>query len=97
MYPTCQQGNVQASGGFVMVCGLIWSSNTSRYDSDSDRYVSILSYHLHPFMSIVHFDGDLGGFSRTMRHPTRPELLQSGSRSTVPNLDTSDGCQNPQL
>ncbi|GFX18200.1 transposable element Tcb2 transposase [Trichonephila clavipes] len=23
----------------------------------SDRYVSILSDHLHPFMSIVHFDG----------------------------------------
>ncbi|GFY05774.1 uncharacterized protein TNCV_4404411 [Trichonephila clavipes] len=60
-----------------------------------DRYVSIPSEHLHPFMSIVHSDG-LGEFQQdNMRHPTRPKLLQSGSRRTLQNLDTSTGHQNP--
>ncbi|GFV77988.1 uncharacterized protein TNCV_1421 [Trichonephila clavipes] len=53
------------------------------------RYVSILSDHLNPFMSIVHFNTDLGNFSKTMRNPTSQKLLQSGSRSTLLNLDTS--------
>ncbi|GFR07473.1 uncharacterized protein TNCT_393291 [Trichonephila clavata] len=35
---------------------------------------------------------ELGEF----RHPTRPELLQSASRSILLNLDTSGGHQNPQ-
>ncbi|GFV26230.1 uncharacterized protein TNCV_2564981 [Trichonephila clavipes] len=61
----------------------------------SDRYVSTLSDHLHPFILIVHSDG-LGEFQRTMRHPTRPKLLQSGSRSSLLNLGTSGGQQNPQ-
>ncbi|GFX86187.1 transposable element Tcb2 transposase [Trichonephila clavipes] len=40
--------------------GVIWDpSDTSKFDSD--RYVSILPDHLHPFMSIVHSDG-LGEF-----------------------------------
>ncbi|GFV83888.1 uncharacterized protein TNCV_387961 [Trichonephila clavipes] len=60
-----------------------------------DRYVSMLSDHLHSFMSIVHSDG-LVEFQQKMRHPTRPELLQTGSRSTLLNLDTFAGNQNPQ-
>ncbi|GFT25322.1 uncharacterized protein TNCV_181641 [Trichonephila clavipes] len=32
-----------------------------------------------------------------MRHPTRPEFLQSGSRRTLPNLDTSGSHQNSQI
>ncbi|GFU63317.1 uncharacterized protein TNCV_661511 [Trichonephila clavipes] len=34
--------------------------------------------------------------TRTMRHPLSPELLQRGSRSTLLNLDTFAGHQNPQ-
>ncbi|GFV12240.1 transposable element Tcb2 transposase [Trichonephila clavipes] len=33
-----------------------------------DRYVSILSYHLYPIMSVVHSD-ELEFLSRTVRHP----------------------------
>ncbi|GBN01967.1 hypothetical protein AVEN_73605-1 [Araneus ventricosus] len=36
--------------------GLIWASDTSRDDSDRGRCVSNLSYHLHPFMPMVHSD-----------------------------------------
>ncbi|GFU38377.1 hypothetical protein TNCV_2433561 [Trichonephila clavipes] len=36
-----------------------------------------------------------GYFSRTMRHPTRPELLQSGSRSTLLNPEGFMVCQLP--
>ncbi|GBM35772.1 hypothetical protein AVEN_108968-1 [Araneus ventricosus] len=34
--------------------------------------------------------------SRTMRDPTRPDLLPSGPRNTLLNLDTSIGHLNPQ-
>ncbi|GFQ96974.1 uncharacterized protein TNCT_488361 [Trichonephila clavata] len=40
--------------------------DTSRYDSD--RYVSILSDHLHPIMSIVHSDG-FGEFKQVRATP----------------------------
>ncbi|GFU53105.1 uncharacterized protein TNCV_3098891 [Trichonephila clavipes] len=61
-----------------------------------DGYLNILSDQLHPFMSIVISDGLGENFSSTMRHPTRPELLQSGYRSTLLDLDTSAGHQNLQ-
>ncbi|GFW93694.1 uncharacterized protein TNCV_4542211 [Trichonephila clavipes] len=60
-----------------------------------NRYVSIPSHQLHPFMSIVHSDG-LEEFQQDNAIPTRPELLQSGFRGTLLNLDTSAGHQNPQ-
>ncbi|GFW43946.1 hypothetical protein TNCV_231851 [Trichonephila clavipes] len=56
----------------------------------------MLSDHRQPFMSIVHSDGLVGKFSRTMRNSIRPELLLSGSRSTLLNLDTSASHQNCQ-
>ncbi|GFW16856.1 hypothetical protein TNCV_2759841 [Trichonephila clavipes] len=37
---------------------------------------------------LIHLDTTRMG-DRTMRHLTRPELLQSGSRNTLLNLDTS--------
>ncbi|GFT15000.1 uncharacterized protein TNCV_4315871 [Trichonephila clavipes] len=61
-----------------------------------DKYVGILSDHLHLFMSIVHSDG-LGEFQQDNATPTRREFLQSGSRRTLLNLDTSAGHQNPQI
>jgi len=39
-----------------------------------DTYIRIQVDHLHPLMSIMHTD-DLGNSSRTMKHPTFPELL----------------------
>ncbi|GBL75577.1 hypothetical protein AVEN_154910-1 [Araneus ventricosus] len=61
----------------------------------SDRYLSLLSDHLHSFMSIVHSDG-LGQFQQAMRHTTCQELLPSDSRNTLLTLDTSIGHLNPQ-
>ncbi|GFW36471.1 transposable element Tcb2 transposase [Trichonephila clavipes] len=68
MEPTCQLGTVQAGGGSVMVCGVCsWRDIEPLIRLDTtlkgDRYVSILSDHLHPFMSIVHSDG-LGEFQQ---------------------------------
>lgn len=71
--PTCQQGTVQAGGGSVMVWGVCsWHDmgplirlNTTL---TGDRYVSILSDHLHSFMSIVHSDG-LGEFQKDNATP----------------------------
>ncbi|GFR19908.1 hypothetical protein TNCT_623251 [Trichonephila clavata] len=40
---------------------------------------------------------DLESFSITMRHPTCPELLQSGCRSTLLSLDTSADHQIPDM
>ncbi|GBO42099.1 hypothetical protein AVEN_273105-1 [Araneus ventricosus] len=39
---------------------------------------------------------DWDNCSRTIRHPTRRELLPSGSRNTLLTLDTSIGRLNPQ-
>ncbi|GFX91827.1 transposable element Tcb2 transposase [Trichonephila clavipes] len=68
MDPTCPQGTIQIGGDFVMVWGLCsWRDMGPLIRLDmtltSDRYVSILSDHLHPFMSIVHSDG-LGEFQQ---------------------------------
>ncbi|GFT21117.1 uncharacterized protein TNCV_2582001 [Trichonephila clavipes] len=61
MDPTCQQGTVQAGGGSGMVWGMCsWRDMGPLIGLDTtltgDKYVSILSDHLHPFMSIVHSD-----------------------------------------
>ncbi|GFX28986.1 transposable element Tcb2 transposase [Trichonephila clavipes] len=66
MDPTCQQGTVQAGGGSMIVRGVYsWRDMGPLIRLDTTltgvRYVSILSNHLHPFMSIVHSDG-LGKF-----------------------------------
>ncbi|GFV23661.1 uncharacterized protein TNCV_5108471 [Trichonephila clavipes] len=45
---------------------------------------------------LICLDTTLTGDSKTMRHPTCPELQQRGSRSTLLNLDTSTDIQNPQ-
>ncbi|GFS47135.1 uncharacterized protein TNCV_2053161 [Trichonephila clavipes] len=100
MDPTCQQGTVQAVGGSMMVWGLCtWQDMGSLIRLDTtliaESYVSILSDHLHPFMVIVHSD-ELGEFQQNKATPTRPELLQRGSRNTLLNLDTSSSHQNPQ-
>ncbi|GFX43162.1 transposable element Tcb2 transposase [Trichonephila clavipes] len=58
MDPACQQGTVQAGGGFMMVWGVCsWRNMEPLIRLTCDRYVSILSDLLHPFMSIVHSDG----------------------------------------
>ncbi|GFV57448.1 transposable element Tcb2 transposase [Trichonephila clavipes] len=80
---TCQPRTVQVGGGSVMVWGVCsWRDMGPliRLDTTltSDRYVSILSDHLHPFMFVVHSDG-LGEFSRTIRTPARPKLLHIGA------------------
>ncbi|GBM64307.1 hypothetical protein AVEN_25922-1 [Araneus ventricosus] len=94
------QGTVQSGGASVMVwdvCSWRDVGALTRLETTltGDRYLSILSDHLHSFMSIVHSDG-LGQSSRTIRHPTRRELLPSGSRNTLLTLDTSIGHLNPQ-
>lgn len=60
-----------------------------------DKYVRILEGHLHPFVLIVHSD-ELWQFQRTMRQPTRRELLPSCSRSTLMNLGTTIAHLNSQ-
>ncbi|GFX96949.1 uncharacterized protein TNCV_1996811 [Trichonephila clavipes] len=62
MDPTFQQGTVQAVGESVKVWGVCsWCNMGPLICLDTtligDRYVSILSDLLHPFMSIVHSDG----------------------------------------
>ncbi|GFV90335.1 transposable element Tcb2 transposase [Trichonephila clavipes] len=77
MDPNSQQGTVNAGGGSVMV----WSVCSCRNMGPlirlgmaltSEMYVSILSDHLHPFMSIVHSDR-LGEFQQhnTTLHTSR--------------------------
>ncbi|GBN37511.1 Transposable element Tcb2 transposase [Araneus ventricosus] len=73
MDPACQQGTVQAGGGSVMVWGVCnWRDMGPLIRLDTtltgDRYVSILSGHLHPFMSIVYSDG-LGEFQQDNATP----------------------------
>ncbi|GFX51787.1 transposable element Tcb2 transposase [Trichonephila clavipes] len=62
MDPTCQQGTVQAGGGSVMVWGVCnWRDMRPLIRLDAtlpgNRYVSILSDHLQPLISIVYYDG----------------------------------------
>ncbi|GBO37584.1 hypothetical protein AVEN_86993-1 [Araneus ventricosus] len=98
--PVCRQGTIQSDGASVMVwdvCSWRDMGPLIRLETTltGDRYLSILPYHLHSFMSIVH-STDWDNSSRTMRHPTRRELLPSGSRNTLLTLDISIGHLNPQ-
>ncbi|GFX33141.1 transposable element Tcb2 transposase [Trichonephila clavipes] len=73
MDPTCQQGTVEADGGSEMVWGVCsWRDMGSLIRLDTtlvgDRYIMVLSDHLHPFMSIVHSDG-LGEFRQDNATP----------------------------
>ncbi|GFU23355.1 hypothetical protein NPIL_131681 [Nephila pilipes] len=56
----------------------------------SDWYISIQSYRLQPFMSIVPFDGH----QQIMRQPIPRELLPSSSRITLLTSDISTGHLN---
>ncbi|GBO34914.1 hypothetical protein AVEN_46787-1, partial [Araneus ventricosus] len=92
------EGTVQSGGASVMVwdvCSWRDMEPLIRLETTltGDRYLSILSDHLDSFMSIP---TDWGNSSRTMRHPTRRELLPSGFRNTLLTLDTSIGHLNPQ-
>ncbi|GFV68453.1 transposable element Tcb2 transposase [Trichonephila clavipes] len=80
--PMCQQGTVQAGGGSEMVWGVCsWPNMGSlmRLETTltSDWYVSILSDHLHPFMSIVHSDG-LGEFQQDHVTPRTSGIASEG-------------------
>ncbi|GFU38333.1 transposable element Tcb2 transposase [Trichonephila clavipes] len=73
MDPTCLPGTVQAGGGSVIawgICGWHDMAPLIRLDTTliDDKYVSILSDHLHPFMSIVHSNG-LGEFQKDNATP----------------------------
>ncbi|GFV53813.1 uncharacterized protein TNCV_1592361 [Trichonephila clavipes] len=73
MNPTYQQRNVQAGGGSVMVCGVCsWRDMEPLIRLytilTGERYVSILSDHLDPFMFIVHSNG-LGEFQQDNETP----------------------------
>ncbi|GFU06255.1 transposable element Tcb2 transposase [Trichonephila clavipes] len=64
--PTCQQGTVQAGEGSVMVWGVCsWPDMGPLVrlgtTLSGDRFVSILSEQLHPFMSTVHSWGTSTG------------------------------------
>ncbi|GFX67715.1 transposable element Tcb2 transposase [Trichonephila clavipes] len=74
-----QQGTVQAGGGSVMVrvvCSWRDMGSLLRLDMTllSDRYVSILSDHLHPFMSIVHSNG-LGEIQKNNSTPHTSRIV----------------------
>ncbi|GBO10485.1 hypothetical protein AVEN_44167-1 [Araneus ventricosus] len=88
----CQQGTIQSGGASVMVWDVCSWRDMGLLIRLETTLTSILSDHLHSFMSIVHSDNS----SRTMRHPTCRELLPSGSRNTRLTLDTSIGHINPQ-
>ncbi|GFX90962.1 transposable element Tcb2 transposase [Trichonephila clavipes] len=73
MDPTCEQGTVQAGGGSVTVWEVCsWSDMGVLIRLDTiltgNRYVSIMSDHLHPLMYIVHSDG-LGEFQQDNATP----------------------------
>ncbi|GFV98536.1 transposable element Tcb2 transposase [Trichonephila clavipes] len=70
---TCQQGTVQAGVGSVMgggVCSWRDMGPLIRLDTTliGDSYVSLLSDHLHPFMSVVHSEV-LGEFQQDNATP----------------------------
>ncbi|GFY11697.1 transposable element Tcb2 transposase [Trichonephila clavipes] len=63
MNPTCQQRTVQTGGSSVMVWGVCsWRDMGPQIYLDrtltGNRYVGIMSDLLHPFISIVHSDGE---------------------------------------
>ncbi|GBO16482.1 hypothetical protein AVEN_260726-1 [Araneus ventricosus] len=98
--PVCQQGTVQSGGASVVVWDVCsWRDMGPLISLETtltgERYFSILSDHLHSFMSIVHSDG-LGQFQQDNATPHASLLLSSGSRNTLLTLDTSTDHLNPQ-
>ncbi|GFX14714.1 uncharacterized protein TNCV_4017121 [Trichonephila clavipes] len=98
MDPTYQQGTVQVGEG----SGMVWSMCSWRdmgllicldMTLIGDRYVTILSDHLHSFMSIVHSEG-LREFQQDSATP--PHVQNCYILAPLLNLDTSSGHQNPQ-
>ncbi|GBO46250.1 hypothetical protein AVEN_158495-1 [Araneus ventricosus] len=68
IHPVCQQGNVQSGGASVMVwnvCSWRDMGPLIRLETTltGGMYLSILSYHLYSFVSIVHSDR-LGQFQQ---------------------------------
>ncbi|GFX90586.1 transposable element Tcb2 transposase [Trichonephila clavipes] len=100
MDPKCQQGTVQARKGSVIVRGMSsWHDMGPMIRLDTtltgNRYVSILSDHLHQSMSIGHSDR-LGEFQQDNATPHWPKIITDSSRSNLPKLDTPDDHQNLQ-
>ncbi|GFU75713.1 uncharacterized protein TNCV_1651731 [Trichonephila clavipes] len=60
-----------------------------------NMYVSILSDHLHPFMSIVHSDG-LVEFQQDNATPHTSKIAPEWFQEHSLNLDMAAGRQNPQ-
>ncbi|GFV95483.1 transposable element Tcb2 transposase [Trichonephila clavipes] len=80
--PTCQQGTVQAGGGSEIVWGVgSWRDMGPLIRLDTtltdEKYVSILSDHLHPFMSIVHSD-ELAEFQQDNAKPLTFRIAMEG-------------------
>ncbi|GBN35466.1 hypothetical protein AVEN_185696-1 [Araneus ventricosus] len=98
--PVCQLGTVQFGGASVIVwdvCSWHDMGPLIRLESTltGDRYLSILPDHL-PHSCPLCIPTDWDNSSKTMRHPTRRELLPSGSRNTLLTLDTSIDHITPQ-
>ncbi|GFX77263.1 transposable element Tcb2 transposase [Trichonephila clavipes] len=82
MDPTCQQGTVQTGKGSVMVWSVCsWRDMELLIRLDTtltgDRYVSVLSDHLHQFMSIAHSNG-LGDFQQNNMTPHTSRIDTEG-------------------
>ncbi|GBL95790.1 hypothetical protein AVEN_715-1 [Araneus ventricosus] len=95
--PVRQQGTVQSGGASVTVwdvCSWRDMGPLIRLETTltGDRNLSITYTHSCPLCIPMDWDNS----SRTMRLPTRRELLPSGSRNTLLTLDTSIGHLNPQ-
>ncbi|GBN79645.1 hypothetical protein AVEN_182860-1 [Araneus ventricosus] len=97
----CSQGTIQSGGASVMVwdvCSWRDMEPLIRLETTltGDRYLSILSDHLHSLMSIVHSDG-LGQFQQDNATPHASRVVtKSGCRNTLLTLDTYIGHLNPQ-
>ncbi|GBM43164.1 hypothetical protein AVEN_128489-1 [Araneus ventricosus] len=93
-------GTIKSDGASVMVwdvCSWRDMGPLIRLETTltGDRYLSILSDHLHSFMSIVHSDG-LGQFHRDNATPHAPRIATKWLQETLLTLDTSIGHLNPQ-
>ncbi|GBN91478.1 hypothetical protein AVEN_58156-1 [Araneus ventricosus] len=84
------------------LCYGIWSVQLVYYGTphtsrdDSDRWQVLLCPITYTHSCPLCIPTDWDNSSRTMQHPTRGELLPSGSRNTLMTLDTSIGYLNPQ-
>ncbi|GBN04538.1 hypothetical protein AVEN_205686-1 [Araneus ventricosus] len=98
--PCFKQGTIQSGEASVMVwdvCSWCDMGPLIRLETTltGDRYLSILSDHLHSFMSIVHSDG-LGQFQQDNATPYASRVATKGSRNTLLTLYTSIGHLNLQ-